>query len=368
LKTQKKVKSIQVFRKPVDKASKGDRCGICLTNFDSKQFERGIVCAPNYVKHSFAIITRLHRIKHFKSAIESGSKFHITIGHETLLGKIDIFGECENKTTTHSNPQDEANFNFNNEYLHLNEYNASEEESSSSSQNDKIILKPKILNYYALIDFTFDSNDHAAASTLGGVLCSPKSLLIGSKLDTDIHLNTCRIAFHGLVLHSFTNKDFKETTTSNVAGDGHRLSDLKIYKEKSKEGVVERKHDEYTLIGRALFKKETNIDLFVGLKVKLSTGETGKIESSFGQSGKFKIRLDNGLLPSTRDQLEAMSGGGGGGGKSKKKQEASAPTAASVADEGSTVNSVGNSGSSEQIKVYLNFKRFIYDEKKKMIQ
>jgi selenocysteine-specific elongation factor len=362
LKTQKKVKSIQVFRKPVDKASKGDRCGICLTNFDSKQFERGIVCAPNYVKHSFAIITRLHRIKHFKSAIESGSKFHITIGHETLLGKIDIFGECENKTATH-NAQDEINFNFNNEYLHLNEYNAPDEESSS--QNDKIIQKPKILSYYALIDFTFDSNDHAGASTLGGVLCSPKSLLIGSKLDTDIHLNTCRIAFHGHVLHSFTNKDFKETTTSNGAGDGHRLSDLKIYKEKSKEGIVERKHDEYTLIGRALFKKETNIDLFVGLKVKLSTGETGKIESSFGQSGKFKIRLDNGLLPSSKDQLEAMSGGGGG--KSKKKQEASA---AVLNEEGNTANSgaIGHSGSSEQIKVFLNFKRFIYDEKKKMIQ
>ncbi len=188
------------------------------------------------------------------------------------------------------------------------------EEASSSSPSDKIIPKPKILNYFALIDFTFDSNDHAAASTLGGVLCSPKSLLIGSKLDTDIHLNTCRIAFHGHVLHSFTNKDFKETTTTSNsgAGDGHRLSDLKIYKEKSKEGVVERRHDEYTLIGRALFKKETNIDLFVGLRVKLSTGETGKIESSFGQSGKFKIRLDNGLLPSTRDKLEAMGGGGGG--------------------------------------------------------
>ena len=179
------------------------------------------------------------------------------------------------------------------------------------------------------------------------------------------------IVFILFFINSFTNKDSKETTTTSNSGaaDGHRLSDLKIYKEKSKEGVVERKHDEYTLIGRALFKKETNIDLFVGLRVKLSTGETGKIESSFGQSGKFKIRLDNGLLPSTRDKLEAMSGGGGG--KSKKiTQEASAAATDALAGDESNNNTgaIGGSGSSEQIKIYLNFKRFIYDEKKKMIQ
>lgn len=49
--------------------------------------------------------------------------------------------------------------------------------------------------------------------------------------------------------------------------------------------------DDYTVIGRSLFKKETNLQLFVGLKVTLSTGETGVIEGGFGQSGKFKIRI-----------------------------------------------------------------------------
>lgn len=49
--------------------------------------------------------------------------------------------------------------------------------------------------------------------------------------------------------------------------------------------------DDYTVIGRNLFKKETNLQLFVGLKVTLSTGEAGVIEGGFGQSGKFKIRV-----------------------------------------------------------------------------
>lgn len=49
--------------------------------------------------------------------------------------------------------------------------------------------------------------------------------------------------------------------------------------------------DDYTVIGRNLFKKETNLQLFVGLKVTLSTGESGVIEGGFGQSGKFRIRV-----------------------------------------------------------------------------
>ncbi|MGH0190352.1 UNVERIFIED_CONTAM: hypothetical protein FKN15_045777 [Acipenser sinensis] len=49
--------------------------------------------------------------------------------------------------------------------------------------------------------------------------------------------------------------------------------------------------DDYTVIGRNLFKKETNIQQFVGLKVTLSTGERGVIEGGFGQSGKMKIRI-----------------------------------------------------------------------------
>lgn len=49
--------------------------------------------------------------------------------------------------------------------------------------------------------------------------------------------------------------------------------------------------DDYSVIGRSLFKKETNIQLFVGLKVRLSTGELGVIDSAFGQSGKFKVHI-----------------------------------------------------------------------------
>lgn len=47
----------------------------------------------------------------------------------------------------------------------------------------------------------------------------------------------------------------------------------------------------YEVIGKNLWKKETNIAPFLNLKVTLSTGEQGFIEGSFGQSGKVKIRI-----------------------------------------------------------------------------
>lgn len=42
----KKVKSMQMFRKPVSTAKKGDWVGICVTNLDSKLIERAVVTYP----------------------------------------------------------------------------------------------------------------------------------------------------------------------------------------------------------------------------------------------------------------------------------------------------------------------------------
>jgi selenocysteine-specific elongation factor len=38
-----------------------------------------------------------------------------------------------------------------------------------------------------------------------------------------------------------------------------------------------------------MFKKETDISLFVGMKVVSMLGEVGTIECTFGKSGKFKV-------------------------------------------------------------------------------
>ena len=49
MKEVRKVKSVQMFKRPVQRASQGDRVGMCVTQFDAKLLERGIACAPGYV-------------------------------------------------------------------------------------------------------------------------------------------------------------------------------------------------------------------------------------------------------------------------------------------------------------------------------
>ena len=263
-----------MFRKPIERAVQGDRLGICVTNFDAKLIERGIAASTDYIKNSYGVIIKLNKIKHFKGIIETNAKFHVSIGHETIIGKIQLFGELDDVVgpTLDSNLAASLNlndnqFDFNKEYIHVNEIDNNKNDMSSDAaleaSNNTIKVK-KIKNYYLLIDFTDQINEQS-------VLCTPNALVIGSKLDTDIHLNQCRIAFYGHVLHSFANKDFHSNG---------ELFKLKVYKEKSKEGIIERATDSYSVIGKSLFKKETNLDLFVNLKVELSTGEKGTIEGN----------------------------------------------------------------------------------------
>jgi len=113
------------------------------------------------------------------------------------------------------------------------------------------------------------------------VTCCRNSIVIGSKLDTDIHANTCRLAFHGYLLEPLSDQNYCDTV----------LPRLRVIKERLKEGIVERQADQFTLVCRGLFKKESKVDAFVGLKVSLSTGEEGFIEGGFGQSGKFKVQI-----------------------------------------------------------------------------
>uniref|UniRef100_A0A670Y1J7 Eukaryotic elongation factor, selenocysteine-tRNA specific n=1 Tax=Pseudonaja textilis TaxID=8673 RepID=A0A670Y1J7_PSETE len=110
--------------------------------------------------------------------------------------------------------------------------------------------------------------------------------------------------------------------------------------------------DDYSVIGRSLFKKETNIQMFVGLKVKLSTGEEGVIEGGFGQSGKFKVRILHGVKPETKALLTAIS---------KKKTKAGKGDSAKE-DESNKVDSA------HPIHITLLFKRYVFDSQKKMIQ
>ncbi|GAB1603062.1 selenocysteine-specific elongation factor-like [Argonauta hians] len=313
LKVTKNVKSIQMFHLPVDKVVQGDRAGICVTQFDPKLLERGLVCTPGSLPTLYAGIISVRKIPYYKGTISTNAKFHITMGHETFMAHVTFFG-------IEASPEHGSkSLDFSKEYTYQ------EELLENQAQNANLCQ-------YALLEFEKP------------VTCLPSCLVIGSKLDCDINANVCRIAFHGKLLQPYTDAKYKET----------RLSELKIFKVKSKEGRIERVTDAYTLIGKDMFKKETNIQAFTNLKVSLSSGEKGVIEGSFGQSGKIKIRIPNGLSEDIQKRYSAT----------KKKGKAADDAAAAT----TTASPAAAATDKDPVKIILSFKRFIFDPKKKMIQ
>ncbi|KAK5612064.1 hypothetical protein CRENBAI_000729 [Crenichthys baileyi] len=321
LKVTKKIKSVQMFRKPVSGAMQGDRVGVCVTQFDPKLLERGVVCTPGSLRTIFAAIISTRKIGYFKGSLATRAKFHITVGHETVMAKVTFFGLPP--TDTKPSPSEpsslETPFTFDREYFYQDEYVTGQREGALGLDPDQ----------WALLEFERP------------VTCPALCLVIGSKLDTDVHANTCRLAFQGRLLHGFEDKSYSETA----------LTQLRIYKAKHKEGQVERVTDDYSVIGRSLFKKETNLQLFVGLKVTLSTGESGVIEGGFGQSGKFKIRIQEGLRPETKQLLSSTS----------KKKGKSGSKGVSTSEEEPKAES-------QPVSIHLHFKRYVFDPHKKMVQ
>ena len=297
----RKVKSIQRFGEPIEEAFQGDRIGLCVTQLDSNLIERGVCCEPSSLKLCFAIICNIEKIIYFKGEIKSKSNFHITILHDTSLANIELFlGPKSSK------------FLLDQEYQYINSFPADLDKSKNSVFALLKLEKPLIIK--------------------------SETLLIGSKLDLDIHANTCRLAFHGSVMITLTDKNYRNTF----------LPKLKIFKIKSKVGQVERILNPHEVICRSLFKKETNMEIFSGLKVKLTTGDEGIIDGFFGKSGKVKIQIPKGIQnPSL---IEKWS-----------KNVKSKPNL-------SQVNSLGSLDSEKMIQILLEFKRFIYDKSKKVIQ
>lgn len=335
LKVTRKVKSMQMFHKAVSSAMQGDRVGVCVTQFDPKQLERGLVCTPESLRTIYAAVISVRKIAYFKGALLTKSKFHITVGHETVMGRVTFFRYAPSEPRTEPDPapsagEDPAPFQFEREYLYQEEYLIGQPRQEGGDSDGKPAApKQQDEKQWALLEFEKP------------VTCPRLCLVIGSKLDTDIHSNTCRLAFHGVLLEGFEEKNYPECS----------LPRLRVYKSKHKEGQVERVADDYTVIGRNLFKKETNIQLFVGLKVTLSTGERGVIEGGFGQSGKMKIRIPEGLSAETKLLLSAAS---------RKKPKGGSKGEPAKEEEPKT--------DSQPISIQMSFKRYVFDPHKKMVQ
>ncbi len=164
------------------------------------------------------------------------------------------------------------------------------------------------------------------------------------------HAPGCRIAFHGRV--------------SRVVHDPAQRLQLKIHKTKTKQGVVKRVTDAYTVLVRGLCSKTTDISLFINLKVTLrvhvagddaSAAATaaqhpplvGHIEGTFGTSGLVKcvFRDSHGL---------EITAAGKRKGKGKSKDDE---------DEEEGAGLVGSAPI-----VTLAFKKYLFEKDRRIIQ
>ena len=281
-KVERKVKSIQVFKRPVKYARRGDRIGMSVSKFDASM-ERGIVCAVGGNVRTYTCgVARIEKVRHYKLAIPSNSKLHVTVGHATVMGVVRFF--CKPAV----DGEDPA-FDPTHTYRWLDELEAEKTKEEKVAPNDggksvsatKDIppLKPLTgkLVIYALIQF-----EQPLTTPIGATL-------IASKLDVDVHTNMCRLCFHGHMECAFKAAD---------------IPALRAMKEKVRPATIDRVVDDYTCIGKNLVQAKTgDLTRFIGKKLLFEPPRdpvtrmfpegkvpiAGTIDSTFGKSGKFKV-------------------------------------------------------------------------------
>lgn len=295
LQVQKKVKSMQMFKKPVREARQGDRVGICVTNLDAKLVERGIAVAPGSVPHLSAVICLVRKVRFYHNACKTSHKFHISIGHTTVVATALLFGAAE---------------------FSAGEMNSVGTPSVDSSSHRQASLNASYHALFPNMEFPWDQDFVYQEELIGGntltygaeplqwmvlqfqqpVYCPIGSLVIGSRLETNANeshstSNSCRLAFFGPVVTSLNG------TSLNI------MEKIKIYhwKEKTcsvlRPVEVKKKGDRelcYEAIAWKLYAKEASVRPYIGMNVETADGHAGTIVGAFGSADKFRVKFPGG--------------------------------------------------------------------------
>ena len=306
LKQQRKIKSMQMFKKPVNAVSQGDRVGVCVTQLDAKSLERGIACTHGHVTLIHSALVSVRQIRYFKAACKTGSKFHFTVGHTTVMVTATFFGPPHAESGRPSAA--EAGVAI-----------GDTERALAQRRAVELARTPLRTSFDETAEYGFqealdpdDPDQWAVLQFESPVPCALPSIGIASHLDVATSSSACRLAFHGLMLKSMSHEE---------------LRSLRIFKRKLKEGQIDRVQDERTVICKGLFKAGTDMNLFVGMQVQLGDeGPVGRIEGTFGKT-KFKC-----VFPENEKGIEGLQ------------------------------------AACHRAKLFLRYKRFVFDPNKRMIQ
>ncbi len=221
----------------------------------------------------------------------SGAKYHITIGYTTVMASTTFFSRPVSAASPapvapptregKGKGGGEVRFDWGSDYEYQEELQPRKGKEEKERDKDKDTAKPAgEVEWWVLLKF-----EHS-------IECPADSVVIGTRLDGDITENVCRIAFHGRIVAIMKAED-----------TGHGLSDLKVFKRKEKCGTVDRVVDKNNVVGQNMFKKETKWELFTGMEIVTDKGERGRLESSFGKSGKFKVYFGEGTTVEPKEKL-----------------------------------------------------------------
>lgn len=250
---RKTVKSIQMFRLPVDKAQQGDRIGLGVGSMDTTELDRFLLSTAGALTTTTKLLISLTKLKYFiRYPIKNKSQVTISIIHELLHTKISLFKEL----------------------------------------NDPLVIDQ--------ID-DLNPNSMAILTLARPIQVHHSFLIVGWRQDARADTKDCRLMFSASIV------EVDEAKISAIEGS--------LYRWKTKMAEVDRIVDDHRLIGRGLVVKGGSIQKFLGMQCTIhrsSEPDTaiaiakGRIESTFGAptSGKFNVFVSNPLPVNSKDSLQ----------------------------------------------------------------
>ena len=254
---EKKVKSIQIFHQPVPQLQCGERGGLLVSGLDASSLERGLICAPQSVPLAHAVIISIEAVRFHKFSITPQLKFHITLGHSTVMGKLTLFYRGNH-----------ASFLLGGDYETKSQMSIDPGQQSSDHPGASSRPVQSTDIPWALLTLETPLPVPTGAAVIGSRLDLPGE---GSKI--------CRIAFHGHVLHVNPGP-----------------TDLHLYARQEKHATVLRIHDANTVIVQGLLRgKSADVRKWIGMELLAPNGALGKIEGRFGQGDKMRVVFRDGI-------------------------------------------------------------------------
>jgi selenocysteine-specific elongation factor len=276
------------------------------------------------------VLCLVKKVRFFKGLCKSNSKFHVSIGHTTIVANAVFFGLQDlNPLSISGVDAADADANAALSLAGGESGSESENEGATSSNSKKRSSRPSrresemgqstlnatyhrsfpAISFPFEKDFPFQEELHGSDGLIFGkepvqwallqfqqpVYCPLGSLVIGSRLDADSHENSdsahqCRLAFFGPIRDSL--KDGEEEllkvrlfTLRTKECRLHKITDSRLAEAEGDVAESEKRVLVLEAIVRGIVSEKGSISPFIGMKVEAQNGSVGTIMSPFGSGG-----------------------------------------------------------------------------------